>query len=222
LTLELYSNDVPDPVKRAGGAKGARRDRTRRRIIDAAHSLFVDHGYAGTTFEAVASAAGVAVQTVYFHFGNKRTLLKEVVDVASVGDDEPIPLLERPWVRELDRSNDAGSVLAGWVANTRTIYERVAGVLAAVHDAAGSDPEMAEQWATNQHQRLVAFTHLARLLSKTGQLRPGMSPARAADLIFAVLSPEVFELLTRERRWSPAAWQEWMTTTLEAALLRQE
>ena len=52
-------------------------------------------GYGSTTLEQIAARAGVAVQTVYFHFGNKRTVLKEAVDVAAVGDDEPVALLER-------------------------------------------------------------------------------------------------------------------------------
>ncbi|HVL06992.1 MAG TPA: helix-turn-helix domain-containing protein [Acidimicrobiales bacterium] len=203
----------------------SRRDQaraTRRRIIAAAHTLFVDRGYGGTTLEEVAAQAHVSVQSVYFHFGNKATLLKEALDVASVGDDEPVPLLERPWVRELESGTDAHRVLTAWLANSRAIYERVAGLLRVVRDAAGSDPSMAQQWAVNQQQRLEAFRHLARTLARTDRLRPGVSSAQAADLIFAMLSPEVFELLVSERRWSPRAWETRMVTVLEAALLEPD
>src|SRR5215207_10336852 len=88
----------PDSAVRGPGrAEQARA--TRRRIIAAAASQFVAHGYGATLLDQVAEQAGVAVQTVYFHFGNKRTLLKEALDVAAVGDDEPVPVMERPWVK---------------------------------------------------------------------------------------------------------------------------
>src|SRR3712207_9424804 len=98
---------------------------TRRRIIAAASSQFVAHGYGAPLLDQVAEQAGVAVQTVYFHFGNKRTLLKEALDVAAVGDDEPIPLLERPWVAEIRQEPDPRRLFALWMANGSTIQPRV-------------------------------------------------------------------------------------------------
>ncbi len=83
--------------------RAARTRATRRRIVDAAAELFIAEGYGTTTLEQIAKRAGVAVQTVYFHFGNKRTVLKEAVDVAAVGDDEQVALLERPWLEEAAR-----------------------------------------------------------------------------------------------------------------------
>ena len=40
----------------------------------------------------------MSVQTVYAHFATKRDLLKEVVDQAVAGDDEPVPIRDRPEV----------------------------------------------------------------------------------------------------------------------------
>ena len=78
---------------------------TRRRIIAAAAAQFVAHGYGATLLDQVAEQAGVAVQTVYFHFGNKRTLLKEALDLAAAGDDAPPgrPCLLGPAEFGLDR-----------------------------------------------------------------------------------------------------------------------
>src|SRR5215212_4550247 len=90
---------------------------TRRRIVDAAAEQFVSRGYGATTLEDIAEAAGVAVQTVYFHFRNKPTLLKHALDVAAVGDDEPVPLLERPWMARIRREPDPRRVITLWVAN---------------------------------------------------------------------------------------------------------
>ena len=69
---------------------------TKRRILDAALVLFGRHGYTGATMEAIAQEAGVAPLTVYSAFGSKAALLAALVAVSVGGDDQPIPLLQRP------------------------------------------------------------------------------------------------------------------------------
>ena len=111
---------------------------TRRRIIDQAAKLFIEQGYAATTLDQISTAAGVAVQTVYFHFRNKATVLKEVVDVAAVGDDEPVPVMDRPWVRRVRKEPDGRRALAIYLRNARAIFERIAPIMKTVRDAAAA------------------------------------------------------------------------------------
>lgn len=193
---------------------------TRRRIIKCARELFLEQGYAAATLDQIAARAGVAVQTVYFHFGNKRTVLKEVMDVLAVGDDAPVPLLERPWVQQVRDEPDARRALGIWLRNGRVIFGRVAPMLSIVRDAAGADPEMAEQWRTNQRERYTAHRTLAEILAAKKALRPGLTVHKAADIIFAAASPEVYLLLTFECGWSPAQWQSWVSDTIAQAVLR--
>jgi len=194
---------------------------TRRRIIERAGQLFLEQGYAATTLDQVAAAAGVAVQTVYFHFGNKRTVLKEVMDVAAVGDDEPVPLLDRPWVQAVRDEPDPRRALGVWLEGSRAIFGRVALLLSVVRDAAGADPEMAEQWRVNEEQRYIAHRSLAELLAGKGDaLRPGLTVDEAADVIFALLGPEVYLLLTVVRGWPPTRWQDWAADTIARAILQ--
>jgi len=194
---------------------------TRRRIIGCARQLFLGQGYAATTLDQVAAAAGVAVQTVYFHFGNKRTVLKEVMDVAAVGDDEPVPLLDRPFVQAVADEPDPRRAVGIWLETSRAIFGRVAPLLSVVRDAAGADPEMAEQWRVNEGQRYIAHRSLAELLAAKGDaLRPGLTVDEAADVIFTLLSPEVYLLLTAVRGWPPARWQDWAADTIARAILR--
>src|SRR5690349_10815005 len=188
-------------------------------MIEQAATLFQRQGYAATTIEQIASAAGVAVQTVYFHFGNKATVLKEVVDVLAVGDDEPVPMLQRPWVREMRETPDARRALALWLANSAMIFSRLAPVMKIVRDAAGSDPEMAAQWQTNAEQRFTAQRALAQRLADKGALRQGLSVERAADIIFCLVSHEVFALATTATGWTPAGWERWAFTTSESTVL---
>ena len=213
------------PVKgvsgRGPGRRGDQARATRRRIVDAAAGLFIRHGYAATTLEQVAERAGVAVQTVYFHFGNKRALLKQAVDVAAVGDDEPVPLLGRPWLERARAEPDPHRVIAIWVRSGREILGRIGPIMRVVRDAAGADPDMAAQWDTNEQQRMTAFRLLAQMLADRDALKPGMSVDEAADIIFALQSIELYLLLTVSRGWAPARWERWTTSMLASALLPQ-
>ncbi len=160
----------------------------------------------------------MAVQTVYFHFGNKRTVLKEAVDVAAVGDDEPVALLERPQYREMSEESDPQRPVARWIGTAREIFERVAPLMAVVRDAAGADADMAAQWATNQEQRATAFGAFARQLADRDALRSGVGVDDAVDVLLALVSFEVY-LILLGRGWTPQRWQEWMTDQVAAALL---
>jgi len=55
-------------------------------MLDAALSLFMEQGYDDTTIQQVATAAGVAVQTVYFTFGSKSRLLGQFQDRVVLGN----------------------------------------------------------------------------------------------------------------------------------------
>jgi AcrR family transcriptional regulator len=201
------------------GRRGAQARATRRRIIDSAAALFIDNGYSATTLEQIADRAGVAVQTVYFHFGNKRTVLKEAVDVAAVGDDRPVPLLERPWMDQVREEPDPHRVIMLWTGTGRAILERVGPIMGVVRDAAVIDPGMAAQWAANEEQRLTAYRTLAQLLDDRGALKPGLSVGEATDIIFGLLSIELYLLLTTQRSWTAEQWQRWVAGMLTAALL---
>jgi len=193
---------------------------TRRRITDQAAKLFIEQGYAATTLDQISTAAGVAVQTVYFHFRNKATVLKEVVDVAAVGDDEPVPVMDRPWVRRVRKEPDGRRALAIYLRNARAIFERIAPIMKTVRDAAGSDPEMAAQWQTNRKQTYTAQRTVVQWLADKRALRPELTVDRATDIVSCLVSIEVYQLFTAERGWTPAQWERWIKDTLTATILR--
>ena len=192
---------------------------TRRRIVAAAADLFLDQGYGATTLDQVAARAGVAVQTVYFHFGNKATLLKEALDVAAVGDDDPVALLDRPWIEELTAEPDPVRVIELWTDGGREILERVAPLLAVVRGTVGTDPDLAAQWEVNEGQRRTAFRVLADLLADRGALLPGLTVEGAADLAFLITSAENYIVATDTLGWAPERWQRTTATLLAQGLL---
>src|SRR5437588_8072178 len=124
---------------KSSGKKGERSRQTRRRILQAACELFVDQGYGATTVQGIAERAGVAVQTVYFAFGNKPSLLKELVDVTIAGDDEPIPTMRRAWFLDALAADTAEAHLRAHVRGTVGVLQRVAPIMDVLRAAAAQD-----------------------------------------------------------------------------------
>lgn len=212
---------MDDPnVKSDRGQRVGRADATRRRIVDAATARFVERGYRATTLADIAADADVAVQTVYFHFGNKRTVLKSAVDIAAAGDDEPVPLLERSWMEEIRAEAAPTRIVALWTSSGRDIFVRIGAIMRVVREASATDREMADQWNENEQQRLVAFRALGEVLHERDALATGLSVDEATDIVFALNSLEVYHLLTAVRGWTPERWESWLRTTLCAVLLR--
>jgi len=66
---------------------------TRDRIVAAAAALIYERGVAGTSTEDVQAAAGVSASQVYHYFGDKRSLIRAVIDYqtnAILGFQEPL------------------------------------------------------------------------------------------------------------------------------------
>ncbi|QDY81474.1 TetR/AcrR family transcriptional regulator [Streptomyces qinzhouensis] len=190
-------------------------------MLDAALRLFTERGWSRTTVEDIARAAGVGVQTVYFTFGTKRAVLKEVLDIAIAGDVDPVATLDRSWAHEVLAEPDPAVQLALQASGARRILERAAPVLEAVRSASAADPELAELWRTNTEQRYtVQLRFTEALTAKTGGgLRDGHSAGSAADVALTVLGPETYELLVVRRGWSPDRWERWAADALVRQLL---
>ncbi|PRX43644.1 TetR family transcriptional regulator [Prauserella shujinwangii] len=200
------------------GTRARKAAETRARMLAAARRLFVEHGYAATSMQAVAKEAGVAVQTLYFTFATKRALLSELVDVEVAGDMEPVATLDRPWVAEA-LAAPPERLLRLVVEGTGRIHTRVAPVLEVVRSAAAADPEIAALWRANIEQRHTVLTTFAGALAARSALRPGVGTGRVADMMLATLSPETYLLLVSRRGWSHEEWADWATGTLRCQLL---
>ncbi len=201
-----------DSAKRREQAKA-----TRAAILDAARRLFVERGFAATTLQALADEAEVAVQTVYATFGSKKEVLRVLIDVSVVGDDEAVPLMERDAVQAIVREPDQRARAKQQAALITTIMGRVADVTMVARAAAGADPDAAVEWRRYMAQRHEGMTHAASALAGDDGLR--MPLQEAADIIHALWSPELYTILVRELGWSPERYETWMADILERTLL---
>jgi AcrR family transcriptional regulator len=211
-----------DATRVTGPARTTRQEKaaaTRARMLAAAATLFQRHGFVGTKIETIAHEANVAVQTVYFTFGNKRAILTELLDQAIAGDDQPVPTLERPWVRQAMEAPDPREQLRIQTAAARQIFERAAPILEVVRNAAAADPEMAELWRANADQRRTVYSQLAAALVAKGGLASRLSITQAVDVVFALVSPELYYLLVLERGWSPQQWEDFVMSSLQHHLI---
>jgi AcrR family transcriptional regulator len=209
-----------DQGERSSGNRGQARTRlARAAVIDAARTLFLERGYGTTTIEAISGLSDVPPATVYRLFSSKRGILKAILDVSIVGDDEPVPLADRPHVRALFADPDPKNQLAGFVAVTSEVNSRTAPIYRILVSAASSNPEAAALLEDQNRQRQAGQGRIARSLARGGALRPGLRERDAADVIYALLSPEVYRLLVLDRGWPPERYERWLTETLIDRLL---
>jgi AcrR family transcriptional regulator len=192
---------------------------TRRQIVEAARRLFIDRGYTGTTIEQIAQEANVAVETVYTAFGSKRAVLSRLVGISVVGDDEPVPLLERPGPRAVEQENDQYRQIETFARDMKEIMGRVGPVFGIMRTAAETEPDIAELFQRILQERMQGMIQFVRWVAANGPLRDGQTIEDAAETVWAVSSAEVHHLFTVNRRWSGDRYEAWLCDTLTRLLL---
>ena len=207
--------------RRSTEGKGgqARTRLARAAVVQAARTLFLDRGYAATTIEAISDLADVPPATVYRLFSSKLGILKALLDVSIAGDDEAVPLQDRVNARALFADADPERQLSGFASICREINSRSATVYRILVSAAGSDPEAAALLAEYTRERQEGQGQIARSLARAGELRPGLKERDAADIIHALMSPEVYRLLVCDRGWHPDRYEQWLKDTIINQLL---
>jgi AcrR family transcriptional regulator len=210
-------------ISRQREAGEATRRETRRRLLAAAKAEFAERGYAAATVIRIAERADVSVQTLYSNWGNKRNLLRAVME-SSVTGDEDLPLVpgQPPGIitaaLEPEDIADPRRLLAHLSHQFRLLAERAAVGWQTYRDGAAVDPDIAADWQQLSDLRRGAFRALfARV--PAGALRPGLGNAAAADTAWAIASPDMHDLLVRQGGYDYDRLEEWVRTTLIAALL---
>jgi AcrR family transcriptional regulator len=186
-------------------------EETRLAVITAASKLFGERGWNGTGMRDVAKAAGVSVETVYGTAGSKAQLLMRALDVGVVGDDQPIPLAERPQFRALAE----GDRRTRLVATARLLSEqnaRVAHLHRTLAHGATGDPDLAERRREVHERQRTSFREGIELVL-------GRRPNPAlVDGIQALGSPDVYLLLVESSGWSTHHYEEWLADTMARLL----
>lgn len=194
---------------------------TRRRIRSAARDLFVEHGYGATTIQQIAAKADVAWQTVYSVFGTKAAILSEIFDVTVAGDDEPVPMAERPFVRRIAEAGDPRDKARILAANLRATNARTADIQSVIESAAANDADMAALWNTLMDQLIRGMTMAVTALRKQNALRDDLTIKKAADRLWWYAGPWAYRGLVKTRGWTLDEFESWLTEAIHTQLIVQ-
>lgn len=205
--------------RRYDGSRRQAEARARRlRVIDAATSLFLAHGFGDTSIQRIAEEAGVSVQTVYAVFGSKAGILHAAIDVAVGGDDEEVLLRDRPenaWVAE---ERDPRTWVRAMAHVIRLTHERGAAVIHLLESVAGTEETLAELVET----MTTARREDSRFAVTIGPLDPaavGLTADEAGDLIAMFAAVWGWVELVMRGGWAPDRYEDWLGDLLERELV---
>lgn len=184
---------------------------TRRRILEAARHRFFEHGYAATTLQAVATEAGVAVQTVYAVFGSKAAILAElralVVNLPEADDEARAAMAEPTPEGRLTRF--ARSIRYRW---------ELAGDIVRVHqDAVRADPSLRPGIAAADGRRHAGIAAFVRSIGS--DLGAPIDVDRSIGVVNALTLYAVYEELVLVQGWTPDAFEAWLAESLVAGVV---
>jgi AcrR family transcriptional regulator len=196
------------------GRRAAARAR-RHHVVEVAGRLMQRDGYNATTVAAIAAEAGVSAETIYKSFGGKPGLVRALFDEALEGSG-PIPAETRA---DALRDTDPVTLVSGWARLAAEVAPRGTPVMLLVRAAAAADPRMDELYEEMDARRLRRMQDNARALDAIGGIRAGITVEEAGDVLFAVSSPEMYELLVTRRGWSIERYSRYVRDTIMQALL---
>jgi AcrR family transcriptional regulator len=207
-------------VKRSYDASRRREQARARRlaVVLAARELFERDGFRPTTIAAIAAHAGVSAESIYKGFGTKAALAKAVFDVVVAGDDEPVPVAERPAVQAIRDEPDARRKIAMYVEGLAQRQARSARVQILIRDGRHVDDSLAPVWAKLYDEGMAGMTMLGRHLLGTGQLRDGIGLDEVRDLLWNYLAIDHYERLVLIQGWPLERYAQWLAHAMTSAI----
>jgi AcrR family transcriptional regulator len=184
-------------TKAISAPQNARSRRSRAALLDATRELITEGGFDALTMAEVADRAGVSRRAVYLHFATRAELVTALF--GRLGETEDIGAsLQRVW-----GSPDAVAALAEWGRHLARTHSKLLPVMLAAERARHADPDAATLWQAGQDRWLAGARRLADWLAREERLAPPWTPATAADMIWALMSPDLLTRLWHERHWPP-------------------
>ena len=185
----------------------------------AAARLFVASGYGATTLQGVADEAGVAVQTIYVVFGNKRTLLEQLLDVAIAGDDEQVVVNDRDWMKPVFAAPSAVERLHAYAFVVRRINGRAGDLFGVLESAASIDGDLVGLAEMTESRRRTGAGSVIASVMAVGRLRKGLDVDHAVDVLWLLNGSAVFRHLVRNAGWSLDEYEQWLAMAMVEQLL---
>ena len=170
----------------------------------------------------VAEAAKVSIETIYLSIGGKPSLVRYLIENALSGADEPVPPLEREGVAEIRAEADPHRKLEMFARMVRLLLERLAPIWQVVLEAAPTDAELRSLVVELKQRHVGSMRSVIEDLAEVARLRPEISNESAADVLWAMNSPEFYKLLAADRGWSGERFETWLADAWQRLLLDGE
>jgi AcrR family transcriptional regulator len=208
------------PVKRSYDASGRRAQARARRltVVLAARELFERDGFRATTIADVAAHADVSAETIYKVFGTKAALAKAVFDLVIAGDDEPVPIAERPAIQTMREEPDVRRKIVMFVDGLAQRQASSARVQILIRDGRHVDGSLTAVWEALNDEGLAGMAALARHLIATGQLPDGIDVAEVRDVLWNYLAIDTYERLVLTQGWTHDRYTRWLTRAVTNAI----
>lgn len=146
-------------------------------------------------------------------------VLHALWDVRLGGDDQPVPVVDRPWYRQLLQADDPQVLLRTAARQSRETKDRAGHVMRIVRHAAGTDPAINDLWQRIETEFRVVLGGFAERLDELGVLAAGVDPTTATDILWTLSHPDTWFLLVHRCAWTPDRYEQWVGDTLLAQLL---
>jgi AcrR family transcriptional regulator len=209
--------EVKDKRKYSSAVRDEQAARTRLRILDAASELFLERGYARTTMKDIAAQADVARDTVHAIFGSKARVLTALIDLRLVPDGTVTNVTQRPDAQAIRDEVDQRKQIELFAKFITGISTELRPVFEILRTASAVEPEMAKVFQEMDRFRMNNMQTYAKWIANRGPLR--VSTRRAAEIIWALASPDVARMLCDEIGWTESQHARWLSDTLIRALL---
>ena len=194
-------------------------EQTRQRILAAAQALFLAKGFAGTTLQAIADEARVAVETVYSRFRNKPNLLAAILEKGIVQSEHAGDIFDLPEIEKIRTTTEQRTQVRLLATFSRGILERTHAAHRILRSAAEVDDLAAELQKRDTERRIDGQRIYIDLLAANGPLRSGLRPEDAAATYSALASPETYAFFVCSKGWSAERFEEWLADSLARLLL---
>ena len=177
-------------------------------MISAAGRLFAEHGYARTTLNKIADAAGVSPETVQGH-GPKAALLIAAIEFAAVGVAGEKDVLNLEVGKRFVAIEDPIEALEYFVETQSEVHQRTAGLARALTSGANADPELGQY----QQDLLVGVTgQMRRLLTvcrDRGWLRDDVPFDELVETHAVIMSMDTYLRMTQHDGWTIPKYHAW-------------
>lgn len=181
---------------------------TRHAILDAARSLFIERGYAGTTVADIAASARVAVPTVYASVGTKPAILYElrkmIPVLAGVADDSRAVF---------ESSRDARETISRLVAGVRRLLETSGELMFAIESAAPFEPVAGEAWEEGLGIHRSVCGVVIQRIEAFGSLKKSLPASQAGDVLSLLSLPATWRTLHQHYGWTHDEVEAWIVNT---------